>query len=158
MLVFFGGLRQPEQKNGLLAFCWYLQRALPLCETTEYRCPEEASPTALHPSIESFVSRTRGRQLVSWIFRKIFHPFDTALGWDYWKAFADDRAYDGVSGQAYKGHGIGKRGLGCLVLCRPDQHVARTGCMQDVGGLYRYFSGFLWTTSIGDKRWLWNGT
>ena len=110
------------------------------------------APRKLHPPIESLVSRTRGRQLVSWIFRKIFHPFDTALGWDYWKAFADDRAYDGVSGQAYKGHGIGKRGLGCLVLCRPDQHVAWIGCMQDVGGLYMYFSGFLSATSIGNER------
>ncbi|KAJ5105438.1 hypothetical protein NUU61_002785 [Penicillium alfredii] len=66
-----------------------------------------------------------------------FHPYDDFLGWDYWKVFADDRD------QAYTGYGIDKQDPGCLVLCRPDQHVAWVGSMEDVAGLDNYFSIFV---------------
>lgn len=65
---------------------------------------------------------------------ELFHPFDYIMGWDYWKAFADDRD------QTYNGYGIDKGGLGCRLLSRPDQHVAWIGSIEDTTGLNQYFS------------------
>lgn len=57
----------------------------------------------------------------------IFHPFDETLGWDYSRVFADK--------DAYEGYGVKS---GCVVVCRPDQHVGWIGV--DVDGLNEYFS------------------
>ncbi|KAE8390084.1 FAD binding domain-containing protein [Aspergillus alliaceus] len=72
----------------------------------------------------------------------VFHQFDDDLGWDYSKVFADDPSYDGNSGEIYEHYGIDKQ-KGCLVVCRPDQHVGWVGDIEDVEGLERYFSRFL---------------
>jgi phenol 2-monooxygenase len=50
-----------------------------------------------------------------------FHRFD-----DFAKVFADDPLYYGNTGEAYEQYGIDKR-RGCLVVCRPDQHVGWIG-------------------------------
>lgn len=148
LLVFSGDLRRPEKKNALFSFADTFSKyshLVNLQSTQVLRRP--------HPTIEPLLIQSNPRSAVNLLdLPEIFHPFDAALGWDYWKIFADDRACDEGSGQAYKGYGIDEGGLGCLVLCRPDQHVAWMGCMQDVGGLYEYFSGFLSTTSIDNER------
>ncbi|CAP94940.1 Pc21g00430 [Penicillium rubens Wisconsin 54-1255] len=65
---------------------------------------------------------------------EIFRPFDDTMGWDYCKVFAHDR------NQAYTGYDIDEGGPGHLVLCRPDQHIAWIGSMEDTAGLANYFS------------------
>ncbi|RJE19594.1 hypothetical protein PHISCL_08064 [Aspergillus sclerotialis] len=71
----------------------------------------------------------------------VFRPFDETLGYDYWRVFADDAEIDMASGPAYKGYGIqGDREL--LVLCRPDQHVAWIGGMEETAALNCFFEGF----------------
>ncbi|KAF7595400.1 hypothetical protein BBP40_006395 [Aspergillus hancockii] len=72
----------------------------------------------------------------------VFHQFDDDLGWDYAKVFADDPSYDGHAGEAYEQYGIDKQ-TGCLVVCRPDQHVGWIGEIDDVEGLEKYFSPIL---------------
>jgi hypothetical protein len=42
----------------------------------------------------------------------------------------------------YVKYGIDKR-EGCLVVCRPDQHVGYVGTLEDVEGFKEYFSGIL---------------
>ncbi|KAL4747510.1 hypothetical protein BDW72DRAFT_209517 [Aspergillus terricola var. indicus] len=64
---------------------------------------------------------------------ELFHPFDDKLGWDYGKVFVDDE------GSAYAEYGIDEQ-TGCAVLCRPDQHVAWIGGLDEVSGLDAYFS------------------
>ncbi|KAL3433571.1 FAD binding domain-containing protein [Aspergillus tetrazonus] len=63
---------------------------------------------------------------------ELFHPFDEKLGWDYGKVFVDE-------GSAYAEFGIDEQ-IGCAVLCRPDQHVAWVGGLDEVSGLDAYFS------------------
>ena len=146
LLVFSGDLRQPEKKNALFSFADIFSkhsRVVNLQSTQTHR--------RSHPTIEPLLIQSNPRSAVNLLdLPEIFHPFDAALGWDYWKVFADDRAYNEESEQAYEGYGIDDGGLGCLVLCRPDQHVAWIGCMEDVGGLYRYFSGSLSASRIGN--------
>lgn len=73
----------------------------------------------------------------------MFHPFDEELGWDYWKVFSDDKEHSTGVGHAYETYGIDDEGPCCLILCRPDQHVAWIGDSEDVAGLNEYFSNFL---------------
>ena len=72
----------------------------------------------------------------------IFHPYDEELGWDYWKVFVDDVAHHEGFEDAYAKYGISRR-EGCIVVCRPDQHVGYIGALEDVDGVERYFSGIL---------------
>ena len=74
----------------------------------------------------------------------VFHPWDEVSGWDYWKVFVDEpdallqEGFDDVYGR----FGI-DRVRGCVVICRPDQHV---GCVVDVDdfvSIGRYFEGVL---------------
>lgn len=127
LLVFSGDLRQPERISSLSSFA-----------STFSKRSHLEHQLRLRPTIEPLLIQSNPRTAVNLLdIPEIFHPFDDALGWDYWKVFADD-----MSDQAYKGYGIDLGGQGCLVLCRPDQHVAWIGGMQDVAGLCNYFSGF----------------
>lgn len=72
---------------------------------------------------------------------ELFHPFDEKLGWDYNRVFADDSTHRGGSGHAYEEYGIDKQ-EGSLVSCRPDQHVAWVGGLEDLSRLEIYFSAF----------------
>jgi phenol 2-monooxygenase (NADPH) len=70
-----------------------------------------------------------------------FHPFDQERGWDYWKVFANDVPHHVPFVDAYARYGVGKEG--CIVVCRPDQHVGYIGALEDVAELESYFSGVL---------------
>ena len=72
----------------------------------------------------------------------IFHPYHEDLGWDYWKMFVDDVAAHEGFGDAYAKYGINRR-EGCLVVCRPDQHVGYIGALEDLKDVERYFEAIL---------------
>jgi phenol 2-monooxygenase len=78
---------------------------------------------------------------------EIFRPFDEKLGWDYGKAFADDESYGQGSGQAYCEYGI-PEDTSCLVLVRPDQHVAMVTAIGDVELLESYVSRWYAKNSV----------
>lgn len=71
---------------------------------------------------------------------EIFRPFDPDGGYEYGQIFADDPAYGEGCGHAYESYGIAPKG--CLVLVRPDQHVAFVGDLEDTAALEAYFSPF----------------
>ncbi len=73
---------------------------------------------------------------------EVFHPFSEELGWDYGKVFVDDVSYHEGHGEAYKNYGIDPV-RGCLVVVRPDQHVAWIGELEDVEEMDRFFGGVL---------------
>lgn len=133
LLVFSGDLRQQERMNTLAQFAQtYTQRSHPghLQQT-------EAKKWHCH-TIEVLLIHSSPRSVVNLLdLPNFFHPFDDTMGWDYWKVFADDMD------EAYAEYGIGKDGPGCLVLCRPDQHVAWIGGIEDTLGLDNYFSVFI---------------
>ena len=72
----------------------------------------------------------------------VFHPYDETTGWDYWKVFADEPSLHEGFDDAYSKYGIDRQ-WGCLVICRPDQHV---GCVLDLENflaISRYLEGIL---------------
>ncbi|BAE60175.1 unnamed protein product [Aspergillus oryzae RIB40] len=74
----------------------------------------------------------------------IFRPPDDDTGFDYGKVFVDKKSYHVGGGKAYEEYGISP--YGCLVLLRPDQHVAFKGDLEDVGEL----KNFLDSIQLGD--------
>ncbi|EAW12083.1 putative FAD monooxygenase [Aspergillus clavatus NRRL 1] len=128
LLVFSGDLQLSDAWDHLLTFVnGFKQRSHLARWNQRYSRPRR-------PQVEIVLVHASPRGSFNLLdLPDIFHPFDADLGWDYWKAFADDGAY--------VGYGIDKN-VGCLVLCRPDQHVAWVGGMDDIAGLDNYFSGF----------------
>jgi phenol 2-monooxygenase len=62
----------------------------------------------------------------------IFRPWDAEDGWDYDCVFSDEPDVYGGFQDAYGCYRV-DRSYGCLVVCRPDQHVAFVGAL-GVGG------------------------
>jgi phenol 2-monooxygenase len=112
VLVFSGDLREDKNRRRLDSFA----------ETFKPRLETMRIP------IEILLIHSSSRIDVSILdLPDIFHPFDEALGWDYSRVFADM--------DAYEGYGVED---GCVVVCRPDQHVGWIG--SDVADLKAYFS------------------
>ena len=74
-------------------------------------------------------------------FQELFHPWDEERGWDYYKVYVNDRPYHHVFEDVYERLGIADEG--CVVICRPDQHVGYIGGLEDVEQMGNYFSGIL---------------
>ncbi|KAL4758317.1 FAD binding domain-containing protein [Aspergillus foveolatus] len=128
LLVFPGDLRRKENVEKLVTFSEAFQshaqcgNSRKVLETVIQRMAIEL--ILIHKS-----PRTSVRLLD---LPELFHPFDDKLGWDYGKVFVDE-------GSAYAEYGIDEQ-IGCAVLCRPDQHVAWVGGLDEVSGLDAYFS------------------
>jgi phenol 2-monooxygenase len=69
----------------------------------------------------------------------IFHPRSESKGHHYWRIFARDN--DGGD-DVYKAFGIDE-GVGCLIVVRPDQHVAYIGDLWDLESVGKYFENIL---------------
>jgi phenol 2-monooxygenase len=77
---------------------------------------------------------------VEWIETPaIFRPFNPVTGYDYTKVFVDRQGCQ-PSGNAYRRYGIGPEG--CMILLRPDHHVAFIGDLEDMGKLEAFFHQF----------------
>lgn len=93
--------------------------------------------------IELLTIHSGPRQAISLFdLHDIFHPYDERMGWDYWKVFVDDVSYHEWFDDVYTKYGIHKL-EGCIVVCRPDQHVGYIGALDDYQDVERYFSRIL---------------
>ncbi|KAL4894293.1 FAD binding domain-containing protein [Aspergillus ambiguus] len=68
---------------------------------------------------------------------EIFHPDNNRCGYNHWRLFADEGVRGEQPGPLYQGYGIGEDS-NCLILCRPDQHIAWIGSIEDVSILSHY--------------------
>ncbi|KAI4731225.1 phenol 2-monooxygenase [Aureobasidium sp. EXF-10728] len=75
----------------------------------------------------------------------IFHPWSDDSGYDHSKVFArsNDRDED-----IYSAFGIEEE-EGCVVVCRPDQHIGYIGALGDVESLGRYLTRILGVEDTG---------
>jgi phenol 2-monooxygenase len=69
----------------------------------------------------------------------IFHPWSESKGHHYWRIFARDN--DGGD-DIYKAFDIDED-VGCLIVVRPDQHVAYIGDLWDFDNVGKYFENAL---------------
>lgn len=93
--------------------------------------------------IEVLTIHSGPRQAVSLFdLHDVFHPYDEIMGWDYWKVFVDDVSYHEGFDDVYAKFGIDRQ-EGCIVVCRPDQHVGFIGALEDFNDVEKYFSRIL---------------
>ncbi|KAL4793903.1 FAD binding domain-containing protein [Aspergillus venezuelensis] len=138
VLVFAGDLERKQNHERIEAFADVFE-ACPLGSRSRRTSP----PVNGALIIEVIMIHAGPRTSVNLLdLPEVFHPVDEELGWDYSKVFADDGTYGRDTGHAYEEYGIEKQ-AGCLVLCRPDQHVAWVGELEDVPRLNNHFSKFL---------------
>ena len=139
ILVFAGDITKPIQAERIR------QLGASLASPTSLLKKYTPSSQRYDSVIELITIHASPRESVSILdFPEIFHPWDDELGWDYWKVFVDDVTYHEGFDEAYLKYGI-DRERGCVVVCRPDQHVGYIGELEDVGkdGLEGYFEGIL---------------
>ncbi|GKZ36861.1 hypothetical protein AbraIFM66950_008094 [Aspergillus brasiliensis] len=138
LLVFPGDLREPRNQSRLARF------ASQFNEQPHLPCLHKAGESnRCCPLLETIVVHSSPRTSVNLLdLPEIFHPFDATWGWDYSRVFADDGSYSDACGQAYERYGI-REETGCLVLCRPDQHVAWLGGLEEVEVLDRFLGHFI---------------
>ncbi|KAL2842556.1 FAD binding domain-containing protein [Aspergillus pseudoustus] len=135
LLVFAGDLGQSKQVARLRAFSQRFDKQ-PLLSSSKRTIPLNE----WHMVLEVILIHAGARTSVKFIdLPELFRPFDEKLGWDYEKIFADDQSYGHASACAYHEYGI-REGEGCIILVRPDQHVAMVADIEDVESLESYIS------------------
>ncbi|CAD0115127.1 unnamed protein product, partial [Aureobasidium uvarum] len=101
-------------------------------------CTPPSAP--LDSVIEILTIHTSARNEVDALsLPNIFHPWDDKTGYDYGKIFARD---NDQGDDIYKAFGIVEE-EGCVVVCRPDQHIGYIGALMDVDSLGRYLTKIL---------------
>lgn len=74
---------------------------------------------------------------------EIFHPWNERLGWDYSKVFSNKNSVSGNDEEdAYEILGIDIN-QGCIIVCRPDQHVGLKCGLDEWQRMEDYFKRFL---------------
>ncbi|PYH95246.1 2-polyprenyl-6-methoxyphenol hydroxylase [Aspergillus ellipticus CBS 707.79] len=90
-------------------------------------------------SVAAYLVHTAPRERVEFMdLPSPLRPFDKEIGYDYSRVFADNASSGDGCGDAYRGYGISPEG--CMVLVRPDQHVAFIGALEDTEALYAFFA------------------
>jgi phenol 2-monooxygenase len=134
LLVFPGDISTPNKMAELSRFIHTFAR-----QSTLF--PEAGRSGKGVPALELIVIHSTPRSSVKYVdLPCLFHPPNN-VSCQASKVFADDGTSGGETGLAYKSYGINEH-RGCLILCRPDQHVAWTGAMEDLDSLHSYFSRF----------------
>ncbi|RAL10928.1 FAD binding domain protein [Aspergillus homomorphus CBS 101889] len=137
LLVFAGDLRQADSRFRLDSFAQSFSKRPFLL-----RMHRERYGSRDGWLLETILIHASPRTAVELLdLPEIFHPFDDTWGWDYTRVFADNGSGQGRGG-AYEGYGVDTE-TGCVVLCRPDQHVAWIGDMDQTADLDSYFSSFV---------------
>ncbi|KAK5449830.1 hypothetical protein LTS15_008402 [Exophiala xenobiotica] len=74
---------------------------------------------------------------------EVLHPYHEKLGYDYWKVFTS-KSSDGKSDveDSYQRYGVDP-GHGCMIVCRPDQHVSLICEIEDVEMVDDFFDQIL---------------
>ncbi|KAL3466999.1 FAD binding domain-containing protein [Aspergillus heterothallicus] len=134
LLVFAGDLGQSQQLDRLAEFAKRFEKQQHLSKSKR-TVPLIGSQLVL----EGILIHVGSRTSVDFMdIPEMFRPFDDKLGWDYGKVYVDDGSYGHGSGNLFREFGVHENG--CVVLVRPDQHVAMVTRMEQVESLESYIS------------------
>ncbi|KAI0135944.1 putative phenol 2-monooxygenase [Hypoxylon sp. NC0597] len=138
IVLFAGNILSPKQRERVEKFCEALD-----APTSFLRAATPAG-SSLDTVVEVLTIHSSKRTETELLrdFPEVLHPYDPHTGWDYDKVFVDDVSYHEGFGDAYTNYGVDKE-RGCVVVARPDQHVAWIGELEDFEELQRYFEGCL---------------
>ena len=137
LVIFAGDVREPTQMAKLHALAdFLLSDDGPVALYT----PADADTDA---RFDPIVIIAGGRNEVEHHdFPELFRPIRTSTGYrDYGKIYSDEPTLHEGDSKAYERYGISKQ-AGCVVVARPDQHVALVCPLEDHKTLAAYFAGF----------------
>ncbi|KAJ7121127.1 FAD binding domain-containing protein [Mycena epipterygia] len=141
LIVFAGDLANPSQIQRFDDLCSWLMNAdnSPIKKYTP--------PSADVNSVIEVLTLTASprRALLYSAFPELARPFVGKFKYPtYDQIFSDEVSYLDGGGEAYTGYGVDRDGPGCVVLVRPDQHVADIlGFERCVEDLALFFDGFM---------------
>ncbi|KAK7042192.1 3-propionate hydroxylase [Favolaschia claudopus] len=141
LIIFSGDLGDLNQQSRFNNLCDQLTNAdaSPIKRYTP--------PTAnLNSVIEVLTLTSSPRKALRYsAFPEITRPFVGKHRYPtYDQIFSDEVSYLDGGGGAYMGYGVERDGPGCVVVVRPDQHVAEvTGFEDCIDVLARFFGGFM---------------
>lgn len=140
LVLFAGDVSKTDQMQRVHSFAGALaDMAIPL---VQHRMSGGSQKGGYHVA-DILTIHSAPRQEVEYLdFPELLRPFDEELGWDYDRIFVDEESYHEGHGNAYEGYGVDKV-RGCVVIVRPDQHVAWIGGLEDIDSLEMYFANFL---------------
>ncbi|KAK5186075.1 hypothetical protein LTR44_002124 [Exophiala sp. CCFEE 6388] len=140
ILIFPGDLTNPGQRKRLEAIAGHFshQKSI-VCRHLKPNEPAEAA-------VEILTIHSAPRVEIELLdLPEVLHPYHEKLGYDYWKVFASEasaKEREGDSEDAYSRFGIDSQ-HGCVVVCRPDQHVSLVCDMEDVDMIDEFFEQVL---------------
>lgn len=143
IVLFAGDITTQSQRARVERFCALLEELL------RHYTPDSL---AINKIVQTLTIHCAPRGSVDiFDFPEILRPFDIDTGWDYNQIFVDAESYHEGHGKAYEFYGVDP-GEGCVVILRPDQHVAYIGALEDVGEITKYFSSFMVSKDIQVKH------
>ncbi|OLN94309.1 Phenol 2-monooxygenase 4 [Colletotrichum chlorophyti] len=151
LVVFGGDISQKPQRDTVNALGAWLSSYLPRLPTialSPAADPHSGSTkfrTDRDPSVvDVLLVHSAPRHEVEMLsdLHETYHPFDSKLGWDYDKIFADGETFYEEPARAYEKYGV-DRGKGAVVGLRPDGYVGLvTSVGQDgQGEIQKWFEG-----------------
>ncbi|KAL8778975.1 MAG: hypothetical protein Q9213_007160 [Squamulea squamosa] len=140
IVLFAGDVSKTEQMQRVHGFAGRLvTSAVPLLQ----RCVRNGGQKAVYHTVNILTIHSAPRQEVELsAFPDLLFPFDEDEGWDYDRIFVDEGSYHEGHGKAYENYGVDPV-RGCVVVVRPDQHVAWIGDLEDGDSMEQYFKNFL---------------
>lgn len=132
LIIFGADIADPRQMRRL----GHLEEALGSPKSVTQRLSNRASATRPgFASVEMYLIHCADRLGIELHdLPTIFRPWTEDHGVDYNRVWVDEKAYHHAGGgKLYKSFGIGPEG--CMVLLRPDQHLAFLSELDDIKGL-----------------------
>ncbi|KAJ6481937.1 FAD binding domain-containing protein [Mycena sanguinolenta] len=146
LIVFAGNLGNPNQLQRFNDLCSELTNA-PNSPIKKYTPPD----ADLNSFIEVLTLTSSPRKALSYsAFPEVARPFVGRHKYPtHDQVFSDEVSYLDGGGEAYSGYGVDPIGPGCVILVRPDQHIADVLRFEDcVGKLGQFFDGFMILLSL----------
>ncbi|KAI1624577.1 phenol 2-monooxygenase [Exophiala viscosa] len=140
IIIFAGDLTKTKQWERLESLARRLsdQNSI-VCRHLRPNEPKEAA-------VEIFTIHSAPRVEIELLdLPEVLRPYHETLGYDYWKVFASETSIkerEGDPEDAYSRYGIDAQ-HGCVVICRPDQHVSLVCDMEDVDMIDEFFEQVL---------------
>lgn len=140
ILIFAGDLTNGNQRNRLedIARHFSEEKSI-ICRHLKPDEPEEAA-------VEILTIHSAPRVEIELLdLPEVLHPYHQKLGYDYWKVFTSEASVSERLGDvedAYSRYGIDTQ-HGCVVICRPDQHVSLVCDMEEVDMIDDFFEQVL---------------
>ncbi|KAI4765083.1 phenol 2-monooxygenase [Aureobasidium sp. EXF-12344] len=134
MLLFPGDLSNPHRFQQF----HNLGMRLEALDSFIHACTPASAP--IDSVIEILTIHTSNRNEVDALsLPDIFRPWIESKGYQYWRMFAKD---NDCGDDVYKAFGIDEE-AGCLIVVRPDQHIAYIGDLWDFESVGLYFGNIL---------------